>query len=299
MVTDASPAAAKREIARRFNRAAPTYDRHAEIQRRTLDLLVKRLAHLAIELPTAAGRILELGCGTGACTEQLLRLFPHSRLLSLDFAPAMLERARSRIAGGGPAAAGRVDFLCCDAEDFLAAGRERFALVTANATLQWFADPAAALRRIGAALAPGGILLTTIFGRESLADLDQGLALVSGGRLRVASRNFPDGEQLRAMLAAHFARVELTTHRFTLPFSDLADLLRHFRFTGTGGTGGGGAAGGFGRRHFRELEAWFQGQPAGGPVAEFEVFLVYAAAPPPRRPGNRSPGVPNDRFNGT
>ena len=288
-VADSQSDDAKSRLRRRFNRAAATYDDHADIQRQALELLA---AQLPASLPE--GPILELGCGTGNYTLLLARRFPATRLLSLDFSGAMIQEARRKIAGARaessaattPAAAvaappvpfaepaTSVDFICQEGETFLTANRTPFALITANATLQWFSDPVAVFKRIRAGLQPQGLLLATIFGRESLVELDQALAAISGGRWRVAARAFPDRPRLQSLLA-DFTGVEIAEHRLSRSFASLAEMLRHFRHTGTGGAGMVGETGRelFSRRHCRELTAFFAERQQGFTLS-FQIFVV-------------------------
>ncbi|MFU8818294.1 MAG: alpha/beta fold hydrolase [Desulfurivibrio sp.] len=299
---------AKAAIRRRFDRAAATYDANADIQRRTLDLLLPHLPP-----PAEVAEILELGCGTGNYTEHLLRHYPAARLTALDFSQAMLEQARSKIMVSGhgaphlaaigpahvlayaspsrlpqpavprdrlsagpcdrlpkPGALARLTLLCRDGEIFLAANQTRFDLITANATLQWFADLPRALARIQAGLRPGGVLLATIFGSQTLTELEEGLQAVTGGRIHVAARRFLDYAELQAGLADVFRRVEISEHRLERNFADLAGLLRHFRNTGTGGPGEQMA---LGPRRYRELSRWFRERHDGFKVS-FQIFTV-------------------------
>ena len=252
-------------LRRRFSRAAATYDRNADVQRQTLALLAERLP------PDPEARlILELGCGTGNLTGLLLEHFPRARLLSLDFSEAMLKQAREKIRVADNLQAGRVSWLCQDGESFLAANRTCFDYVTANAALQWFGDLPAAFARIRAGLRPGGRLLTTIFGRRSLVELEEGLAAVMEGRMHVAARRFPDYPELTALLRVVFPEVEISEHRLSRQFGDLGELLRHFRYTGTGGPG---TAAGFNPSHYRRLSRWFQ-ERHGGFRVSFQVFVV-------------------------
>lgn len=262
-------------VQQRFDRAAATYDEHARLQNRTIELL-------AAQLPPddQARKVLELGCGTGNCTLLLRRRFPHAHLLSLDFAPAMLRQARRKLlppatdkaAGPGSTAPPMVDFICQDAELFLAAKQTPFDYIVANATMQWFIDLPAAMARIKALLPSHGTFAATIFGPESLGQLDQGLRLVSNGQLRVAARRFPEAHQLRELLAKTFNHLEFDEHHLDLEFADLAALLRHFRLTGTGGPAAGPA---LSRRQFRELNTWFADH-YGSYRVSFQVFVIKA-----------------------
>ncbi len=67
---------------------------------------VNRLHSILAEAAAAApgGRVLEIGCGTGAVTAQLASL--GARVTALDQSPEMLEQARARLAGSTPPTAG-------------------------------------------------------------------------------------------------------------------------------------------------------------------------------------------------
>jgi tRNA (cmo5U34)-methyltransferase len=85
-------------IAAGFDAAAPTYD----AARARLIPCYRRFYESAIALlPFARDReidILDLGAGTGLLSAWVLEAFPSARLTLVDIAPAMLERARERLA---------------------------------------------------------------------------------------------------------------------------------------------------------------------------------------------------------
>jgi ubiquinone/menaquinone biosynthesis C-methylase UbiE len=59
-------------------------------------------------LPTGAPRILELGCGTGILTEQMLKACPGASVTGIDISPEMLDTARKK-----PHLSG-ASFVACD-----------------------------------------------------------------------------------------------------------------------------------------------------------------------------------------
>ncbi|MEW6594348.1 MAG: alpha/beta fold hydrolase [Thermodesulfobacteriota bacterium] len=251
----------KRAIRQRFSRAAATYDQHADVQAELASTLADGLVASA-----APGSILELGCGTGTYTAQLVRKFEAARIVALDFSPAMLEQARQKVGD-----AGGVAFLCADAESFLTAGHGRFDCITANATLQWFEEPERALLGIRALLAPGGFFWGSVFGRETLHELEEGLRQVFGGAVHVPASRFLGREELAAMASRVFGRVEVRELRLTRQYQTLADLLQHFKKTGTGGSHAGGLF--LGRQRLAALEQWFLSRYGGFPLT-FQIFLV-------------------------
>jgi SAM-dependent methyltransferase len=123
----------------------------------TLDRLFLPFEHVLTDAALArdVGRVLDIGCGTGATTVAIAnRLGPHGECTGIDVSEAMLNLARQRaIAEGAPNAR----FLVGDAE------RHRFPpnafdAVVSRFGVMFFDDPAAAFANIGNAVRPGGAL---------------------------------------------------------------------------------------------------------------------------------------------
>src|SRR5581483_12474238 len=89
--------------------------------------------------------VADLGCGTGELTAQLHQKLDARETLGIDASAAMLARAPQ-----GPG----LRFQQQDIARFAPA--ERFDLIFSNAALHWVPDHAGLLRRLTAALAPGG-----------------------------------------------------------------------------------------------------------------------------------------------
>ncbi|MBN2449355.1 MAG: methyltransferase domain-containing protein [Lentisphaeria bacterium] len=150
----------------RFNRSAETYDAAAPCQ---ADMARVLLEHSRRRLENRVPQsILEVGCGTGTLTRMLTQSFPQSRLLAVDFAPTMLERALGALPQGAS-----VQGLLADAEeqaDMLAA-RGPFDLVISSATVQWFRTPARTVLGYGELLRPGGVCAVATFGSDTFREL--------------------------------------------------------------------------------------------------------------------------------
>jgi malonyl-CoA O-methyltransferase len=161
-----------RAVARRFGARARNYDAHADLQRDVAAGLARRLPALAVP------SVLEVGCGTGFLTRHLLRAYPEGRFLITDLAPEMVEQCE---AGHGNQASGICRFAILDGETPECG--ERFDLIAASMTLQWFADPLAGLARLKALLAPGGALWFATLGPENFPEW----------RAVLAAEGLPDG----------------------------------------------------------------------------------------------------------
>ncbi|WP_448560696.1 methyltransferase [Trichothermofontia sp.] len=145
----------KGQIAATFGQAASRYDRDAHLQRQYAAKLMAFFR--AKHLPLPPGRILEIGCGTGFITQQLLTHFPDRALEITDLSPAMLAFCQQQVQQRDRPPSS-IQFRQMDGEAPIAAP-EPYALIVTGFTIQWFSDPLAALRRYLQWLQPGGMLL--------------------------------------------------------------------------------------------------------------------------------------------
>ncbi|MYW69657.1 methyltransferase domain-containing protein [Streptomyces sp. SID8379] len=111
-------------------------------------------------LPERPGDLLDLGCGTGSLS--LLAAERGHRVTGVDFAPAMLERARRKLAGHD------ADFLLGDAAA-PPVEQGAYDVVLARHVLWALPDTEAALRRWVSLLRPGGrlVLIEGVWGELS------------------------------------------------------------------------------------------------------------------------------------
>jgi malonyl-ACP O-methyltransferase BioC len=254
-------------IRRRFSRAAATYDEHARLQMELTDELAAVLSRLPAT--DRLQRILEIGCGTGSYTGLLAGRFPQAEIVALDFSPPMIRAAAAKMADRPG-----LRLVCVDGEKFLAGGQgeEPFDLITSNATLQWFTDLKRSLGNIAGRLPPGGELLATIFGPQTLRELSLGLAAIFGRDIGLAAHAFPDYEELRTLLTGLFDQVHMERKIIHRHYPGSLDLLLQIKKTGTGGwqTGKGPV---FTRSSLRSLDYWFT-EHYGGCRVSYEIFLV-------------------------
>ena len=120
---------------------------------------VERLA-----LPRGA-RVLDACCGTGAAALAAAEAVgPTGSVLGLDLTPALLARAESQAERRGLR---HVRFVCADLETVTPA-EATFDAVTCVFGIFFFADMAAALRRLWGWVRPGGVIAITTWGRTVL-----------------------------------------------------------------------------------------------------------------------------------
>ena len=123
-------------------------------------LMMDLLAEAAAVLAPGAGEILDIGCGAGNQTLNLLRVFPDANCTLLDLSSAMLERARERVGSANP---GRVELIAGDLRTApLPEGK--FDVAVAAAVLHHLRDEAdweLGFSRIRSCLKIGGVLLVS------------------------------------------------------------------------------------------------------------------------------------------
>lgn len=150
-------------VARRFDRAAPTYEAATAIQRQVAAALADRIAAEGLIAP----RVAEFGCGTGYLPQSLWPRLRPSLWIATDLAPAMARAAARALPPNGFAA------VMDAARPALASG---FDLVCSSLTLQWLDDPAAAVAGWRALARPGGRLAVATLTDGSFAEWRAALA---------------------------------------------------------------------------------------------------------------------------
>ncbi|AMV36763.1 class I SAM-dependent methyltransferase [Planctomyces sp. SH-PL62] len=128
---------------------------------------------LAAHGPCRGGEIVDVGTGTARIPIALALADPMARIVGVDLAPAMLERAARNVEEAG--LADRIRFIPGDAKLPHSLGDARFEAVISNTIIHHIPDPAPALATMFEHLEPGGTLMIRDLARpddeETLAAL--------------------------------------------------------------------------------------------------------------------------------
>lgn len=183
----------KDRLRRAFDAAASTYDANAVIQRVVAGRLAEQLgATIWPDRP----RILEIGCGTGFLTAALRERIGPARWTLTDLSPSMLTACRRRLGASGDA-----DFRVMDGELPDLAPEERFDLICASLSFQWFDDLPGGLKRLLKHLAPGGTLAFATLAGGSLREWLQAHEALG---LQAGLPDLPSLDDIEAMRPAGF-----------------------------------------------------------------------------------------------
>ena len=130
-----------------------------------------------------AGRVLDVGCGTGYLLERLAgRGFCG---VGIDLSPRSVEHAQERLR-----AIGADDRLRAEVGSAYEPPEGEFDLITLTDVLEHLEDPRACLRALRARLAPDGLIVVSTPNRRSLP-----------GARRFAAEHLPGGDRIKLNLA--------------------------------------------------------------------------------------------------
>lgn len=149
-----------RSIERHFSRAADVYHQQARVQQQAAEQLAAEVAKLGL----APRRVLDIGCGTGFLTRQMLSQFPTAEVVALDLSPGMIEVARQQLP-----ASPLIEFVVSDALQFQS--EQPFDLIVSSSTMQWLQPFDRLFTKLRTLLAPGGHVCSSIMLHGTLGEL--------------------------------------------------------------------------------------------------------------------------------
>ena len=274
------PFALDKRLARRsFERAAATYDEAAVLQSEVCKRMLARLDYIKNDPEV----VLDAGCGTGNALPGLLARYPRARVVALDLALAMAQRSLSRrswwkglLDRGGS----RLAAVCGDIERLpLASGRA--GMVWSNLALQWMTDPKRAFSEMYRVLAPGGLLLFSTFGPDTLRELRTAFQSVDQ---HVHVHRFLDMHDAGDLLVAGgFADPVMDMEVVTLTYSGVRELMRDLKAIGARNNALGRRAGLSGKALLERVAGGYEVFRRDGKLpATFEVVYGHAWKPLPR-----------------
>ncbi|MGI9462847.1 MAG: class I SAM-dependent methyltransferase [Aestuariivirgaceae bacterium] len=173
--------------ARQQTWSATSYDKHARFVSDMAGAVVDWLA------PQPGERILDLGCGDGALTEQLAKM--GAEVVGVDASKDLLNRARDR----------GLDVHYADGHKL--AFDEEFDAVFSNAALHWMTEPEKVVKGVVRALRPAGRFVGEFGGHGNVAAIVTAMRATAqrhGGDQTLAGPwFFPSPEVYADMLTAH------------------------------------------------------------------------------------------------
>lgn len=202
-------------IRQRFSKSISTYNDNASVQK----MIAKKLFKLIENLGTKKyNTVLELGCGTGMLTEQLLSNFNIAKYQSNDLVGQYLE-ILNLIASKYSS---EFDFIEGDLEQ-----TEKFTLnydlISSASTLQWILGLDNLFDRLELKLNKDGVFAFSTFGPQNLIEIR---TITNSGLY------YTPFDKIKKLLEKRFELLHISEEICPIYFREPIDVLKHIKSTG-------------------------------------------------------------------
>ena len=262
-----------KQLARQsFDKAADSYDEAAVLQKEVASRLLERLDLLNAFSPKT---ILDVGAGTGFCSLALQKKYPKAKLFALDFSEAMLNKVRKKQSLKRKLS-NSVSCIAGDAEA-LPLKSNSIDLLVSSLTIQWVNDLEATFKEFLRVLAPGGLLLFTSFGAETLKELRYSWSLVDKN---THVNQFMDMHNMGdVLLKSGLSDPVVDADYFVLTYSTVKTLMQDLKQIGAHNVTQKRQRGLMGKQHFESFaQAYEPFRQDGVLPATYEVIYGHAWA---------------------
>ncbi len=264
-------------LRRSFDRAAAGFDAVATLPREIASRMDERLS--LTRMPVH--RILDAGCGTGHGARLLKQRYAAALVVELDLSESMLSRPspRRKLVWPWSRRSLRRLSVCADFHQ-LPLGASSIDLVWSNLAFHWADDLADVLAQMHRVLAPGGLLMFSMFGPDTLKEL----RAVSAGNMFQINQHIDMHDVGDALLRCGYADPVMDMEIFTVTYTDVPALMRDLRAHGSISRERSKREGLGGRRIYQSLITGYEQFRRDDEKlpATFEVIYGHAWRPRPR-----------------
>ncbi|WP_312369431.1 malonyl-ACP O-methyltransferase BioC [Stenotrophomonas sp.] len=211
----------RNHVRRAFARAASSYHAAAVLQQEVAKRLLESLDYLEDRQPQV---VLDVGSGPGHSSAAMKKRWPKAQVIALDLAQPMLVEAKKQAGWWRP-----FSRVCADARALPLADNS-VDVIFSNLCLQWVEDLPAVFAGFRRVLKPGGLLVCSTFGHDTLVELRA--AFAEADDTAHVSRFVQIAQFGDALLAAGFRDPVLDRDMFTLTYDDLPALMRELKAIG-------------------------------------------------------------------
>ena len=260
--------ASKQAIRRSINRCVSSYDNAAVLQTIIGERLFERLDLVKIE----PNFILDIGCATGKLTRQLQQRYKKAKVLGVDLSDNMCRYAQKQRKW-----LAKERYLCADAEK-LPFGDNSVELIFSNLMLQWVDNPDQFFHEMQRVLVPGGLIMFTTYGPDTLKEMQQSWMQVDNG---IHVNRFIDMHDIGDSLTkSGFNGTVMDNEVITMTYESIAVLHQDLRDTGEVNLNEGRSRALMGKSRWKSyISAYLQHQTDSGDIpASWEIAYGHAWA---------------------
>lgn len=274
------------QLRRKFGRAARSYEQHDALQRIVQDILLERLEYYDDGSKERKGMvpkdILDIGAGTGHGTALLKKRYPSAEVIAVDIALPMLAALKRHSSWRRP-----LRRVCAEATA-LPFPDHSFDVVHSNLCFQWVDRIDALFAECCRLLRPGGMLVFSSFGPDTLKELRAAWAAVDENSH--VSRFLDMHDVGDAMINAGLREPVLEVTNYTMTYSTPRKLLDELRGLGATHADAARPRQITGKARYQAMLAAYETMRVDGRIpASWEVVTAHAWGPPPGQ-SRRLPG---------
>ncbi|MBF0099019.1 MAG: methyltransferase domain-containing protein [Magnetococcales bacterium] len=256
-----------KRVRRNWQRAAASMAAEEGLLRRLDQALLERLEDIRLQ----PQRVLELGGRTGALATALQKKWPKAEIVSLSLAGVRRRNNGWRLPWQ------RQPLLLEGEACRLPFARNQFDLVISSMALHWSGDLPSSLREMRRVLAPDRLLLFTVAGSATLAELFHVLALQEGKERTLL---LPSLSGLGDLLTSGgYIMPVVDREQAVIPVPDLRTLWQQLRMLGSAAPTAAPENGLRGKGHLKRLEQTYRQEcalPDGQLACTVEVLFGHA-----------------------
>ena len=208
------------EISKAFNQQAAHYEKAAKVQHEIGIRLFERLQYLKIK----PQYILDLGCGPGNFSRELVLMYPKARIIGLDLATGMLCEARKKQSW-------RCKWSLVAADmNHLPFPTGLFDLVFANQAIHWGTPLEKVLRELNRVMNINSCFMFTTLGPDTFKELKQSW---TGADAHAHVNTFPDMHDVGdILLGEYFLDPVMDMECLSAHYSSVANVVRALKDQG-------------------------------------------------------------------
>lgn len=196
-------------VKKQFEKSMASYSENAVVQLELAKKLIEAVANIGTEYE----KILELGCGTGGLTREIVENLRYDKYFAND----LIKKSKNYVTEIIP----ECHFICGNAQKISL--DTKFNLILSNAMFQWFKNLEKSIQHFSNMLEKDGILAFTTFSSENFKELKE----IAG-----VSLDYKTVGELQEILKKHFEVLYFHDYTRKLEFKSPLALLAHLKSTG-------------------------------------------------------------------
>lgn len=204
-------------IYKRFSKAILSYDKNATAQKE----IAEELYSLIKRYVKDCSSLLEIGCGTGFLTKDIINIATNSFTINdlcSNFKDVIENKIKDRLLEKGIVP----NYVWGDCKTLISA-EQKYSLITSSSAIQWVDSYLEYIKELRKILLPNGIIAISTFAPDNLLEIRE----LTGNTLNYSSK-----EEIYEQLSAIYTIKELYEKEMVIEFSSPLEVLKHLKLTG-------------------------------------------------------------------